>query len=214
VPEFTEGFTEVAVTDFSEGTPVVGRQVKDWDYGRGVEGTYVPRRDRGKVMILGGKIPWWMPVIKRIGLTPTLVILSEGGPKSVVVEMSGDVDCIVGQAVVTTWMNSPPKRAKTLKILFCQGRSPPYKAEWWRLPLLELVVSGISRGKNPNRVEGLSEQDKTFGSRRGLRLLDRNNNSCKGGTSHSRILGGGLSSKASSGLEEHRKNGKIEFYPS
>jgi hypothetical protein len=146
VPEFTEGFTEVAVTDFSEGTPVVGRQVKDWDYGRGVEGTYVPRRDRGKVMILGGKIPWWMPVIKRIGLTPTLVILSEGGPKSVVVEMSGDVDCIVGQAVVTTWMNSPPKRAKTLKILFCQGRSPPYKAEWWRLPLLELVVSEGSAG--------------------------------------------------------------------
>jgi hypothetical protein len=138
--------TEVVVSDLGECVPVVGRQVKDWKYGRGVEGTYNPHTDRGKVMILGGSLPWWMPVIKRIGLKPTLVTLSEGGPEGVAAEMSGDVECIVGQEAVMTWTNSPPKQAKTIKILFCQGRSPPYKAEWWKLPSLELIISEGSAG--------------------------------------------------------------------
>jgi hypothetical protein len=120
--------------------------VKDWTYGRGVEGVYDPTREAGQVTLLGGGMPWWSPVIRRIGLTPTLNIVSGEGPLAIVKTMCPGAECLSGPTEVEKATKEPPRQARETRLLLCQGRSPPYKSGWWKLPKLELVVSDGSAG--------------------------------------------------------------------
>lgn len=124
----------------------MGRSVRDWTYGRGVEGIYDPTREVGQVTLLGGGMPWWSPVIRRIGLTPTLNIVTGEGPLSVVRTMWPGAECLSGLTEVEQATRTPPNQARDTRLLLCQGRSPPYKSPWWKLPKLELVVSDGSAG--------------------------------------------------------------------